>query len=244
MKSGKSMMRSAAPSIVSFILAASVLVGCDPQSGPEINGAAPENVGQPRFLALGDSYTIGEGVEPGRPWPVQLASLLRARGISIADPLIVARTGWTCDELIAGLDAARPRGTFSLVTLMIGVNDQFRGRQPDDYRRSFQTALRGAIQFAGGEPKRVVVISIPDWGVTPYGEGSGRPAIGEQIDRFNVINREEAERAGARFVDVTEISRAEGAKPEMLVADGLHPAAPMYELWAAIALPEALSALQ
>ena len=160
-----------------------------------------------RFLALGDSYTIGEAVDPAERWPERVAAMLRARGSEIADPEIIALTGWTTDELAAGIAAAAPRGPYDVVSLLIGVNNQYRGRRAEEYRAEFRSLLAAAIAFAGGRARRVVVLSIPDWGVTPLAEGRDRAAIGAEIDRFNAIGREEAERGGARFVDITPASR-------------------------------------
>jgi len=123
-----------------------------------------------RYLALGDSYTIGEGVEPRESWPVRLAGLLREEALQVADPEIVARTGWTTDELMTGIERASPRGPFDLVTLLVGVNDQYRGGDAVQYRSRFRSLLRRAVSLAGGEAGRVVVLSIPDWGATPFAE--------------------------------------------------------------------------
>ncbi|WP_267118297.1 GDSL-type esterase/lipase family protein, partial [Xanthomonas sacchari] len=118
-----------------------------------------------RYLALGDSYTIGEGVDAEGRWPMQLAAALRRDGIALADPQIVATTGWTTDELDAGIDTAAPQGPFHLVTLLIGVNNQYRGYPLDDYRAQFDALLQRAIGFADARPQRVLAVSIPDWGV-------------------------------------------------------------------------------
>lgn len=211
-------------------------------------GASP---GEPppsgrRFLALGDSYTIGEGAPSADRWPVQLAGLLRQKGRAVGDPEIIARTGWTVRELSAGIDAAAPRGPFELVTLLIGVNDQYRGADPETYRTGFVKMLARAVDFAGGKAGRVVVLSIPDWGVTPFARESGRePArIAAEIERFNTVNREETLRAGARFVDITPVSLRAGSDPSLLAPDGLHYSGSMYGEWARLALPAASAALE
>jgi lysophospholipase L1-like esterase len=203
----------------------------------------------PRYLALGDSYTIGESVGAADRWPVRLAALLRERGVAIADPEIVARTGWTVRELSQGIDAAAPRGPYELVTLLIGVNDQYRGGDAEAYRADFVAMLRRAVGFAGGRAERVVVLSIPDWGVTPFAAESGRDRgkIAAEIDRFNQINRQETERAGARYVDVTPFSRKaatdRAVSSRLIAGDGLHPSGAMYAEWARLALPAATAAL-
>lgn len=192
-----------------------------------------------RFLALGDSYTIGEGVAPEERWPAQLAAGLRARGTAVGDPQVIARTGWTTDELDAAIDAASPRGPYGLVTLLIGVNDQYRGGSAADYRPRFEGLLRRAIGFAGGDAARVVVVSIPDWGVTPFAEGRDRGRIAGEIDAFNAAAREVTAAAGGRWVDVTAASREAGGVAEMLVDDGLHPSARQYARWTELILAAA-----
>ena len=198
-----------------------------------------------RILSLGDSYTIGEAVNAADRWPVRLAVRLREKGIAADDPLIIARTGWTTDELDRALDAAPLDAEFDLVTLLIGVNNQYRGRSSDDYRSQFRGLLDRAISNAGGRASRVLVVSIPDWGVTPFAADSGRDVvrIGREIDAFNAVCRDEASRAGARFVDVTAISRRARNERELIAGDGLHPSGAMYEEWAREILPVALEAL-
>lgn len=196
------------------------------------------------FLALGDSYTIGEGVLPGERWPDQLVRLLAVRGIEVAPPRIVATTGWTTDELQAGIAAATLAPPYGLVSLLIGVNNQYRGRGLDEYRDQFRMLLGQAVTYAGGAPDRVLVLSIPDWGATPHAEGRDRARIGAEIQRFNGVNREEAGRAGARHVEILPASRLAAHSPHLTGSDGLHPSGPMYLLWAEVALPHAVAALQ
>jgi lysophospholipase L1-like esterase len=195
-----------------------------------------------RYLALGDSYTIGEGVDSAGRWPVQLAAALRAKQLDVADPEIIARTGWTTDELAAGIKTAAPRGPYSLVSLLIGVNNQYRGRDAEQYRADFKALLAQAAGFAGGKASHVVVLSIPDWGVTPFASGRDRAKIGAEIDHFNAIGREETVAAGARWVDVTPASR-EAHTGWVGAKDGLHPTAAQYARWAALALDAAAAAL-
>lgn len=194
-----------------------------------------------RFLALGDSYTIGEGVEASDRWPVLLAGRLREAGLDLADPVISATTGWTTDELAAGIREAAPRGEYELVSLLIGVNNQYRGRPLDEYRQQFQEILGTAIAFAGGDVARVLVLSIPDWGVTPFANGRDRAQIAREIDAFNEVNREESKSARVRYVDITRTSRTWSNE---VAGDGLHPSARQYARWAELTLPSALSALQ
>ncbi|MFQ5794249.1 MAG: SGNH/GDSL hydrolase family protein [Candidatus Bipolaricaulia bacterium] len=196
-----------------------------------------------QYLALGDSYTIGERVDVNQRWPVQLAQALREHGYVVEGPIIIAQTGWTTDELMAGIQRQNVDGTFDLVSLLIGVNNQYRGRDIDGYRVDFRTFLEQAIGFAKGDTGRVIVLSIPDWGVTPYAEGRDREQIAAEIDHFNAVNREETERAGARYVDVTSVSREAARDGELIASDGLHPSGKMYAAWVRLVLPEALSAL-
>ena len=184
------------------------------------------------YLALGDSYTIGESVDESLRWPVQLAARLRARGIALEDPRIVARTGWTTGELSDAIDAQSLAPRYGLVSLLIGVNNQYRGRELANYREEFGALLERAIGFAGGNAGRVVVVSIPDWGVTPFARGRDGARIARELDAFNAAAREIAGKRGVAFVDITGISRDPGAKAQMLADDGLHPSAAQYALWA------------
>lgn len=198
-----------------------------------------------RYLALGDSYTIGEGVAPAERWPVQLAARLRAAGVDIGDPEIVATTGWTTDELSHAMDGATLAPPYALVTLLIGVNNQYRGRGLANYREEFAALLARAIALAGERTERVVVVSIPDWGVTGFARAHKRDprevAIG--IDAFNATAREIARDRGVAFVDVTTISRSAGDAPDMLVGDRLHPSGAQYARWTDAVLAAARQAL-
>ena len=215
---------------------------------PSAAGAAPDAAAT-GYLALGDSYTIGEGVDPSKRWPVQLAAALRAPGIAVGTPRIIAGTGWTCDELDAAIDVAQahePLQGQAMVSLLIGVNDQYRGRTADSFRAPFAALLRRAAGFAGGAARRVMVLAIPDWGMTPFARVHGRePAqVAVQIDAFNAVAREECVAAGAHWVDIAAPYRARASEPEMLAGDGLHPSAAMYALWTALALPVAQGILR
>jgi lysophospholipase L1-like esterase len=199
-----------------------------------------------RFLALGDSYTIGEGVSPAARWPSRLAGAMWAMGMAVIEPIVIARTGWTTDELSAAIDERKPSGTFDMVTLLIGVNNQYRGRSVAEYRVQFGALLNRAIEFAGARARSVVVVSIPDWSVTPFAVQSGRDprTIASEIDAFNAAASNEAAAAGAKFVDVTETSRRAEREADLIAEDGLHPSARMYELWTRLILPPALEAVQ
>ncbi|PPU77742.1 lysophospholipase [Xanthomonas cucurbitae] len=198
-----------------------------------------------RYLALGDSYTIGEGVAAAQGWPAQLADVLRAQGWTVQAPQLIATTGWTTDQLQTGIDAAAPQGPFDLVSLLIGVNNQYRERSLEEYRSQFDALLQRAIALAGGHAKRVLVLSIPDWGMTPFARAQGRDAglIAAQIDAFNDVAAARCTERAVRFIDITTTSRDGGDAVEMLVEDGLHPSGAMYARWAAVALPAARDAL-
>jgi len=189
------------------------------------------------FLALGDSYTVGESVPPAWSWPRQLVARLRNAGYRVDDPLVVARTGWTTDELAAGIRERGLSGPFSFVSLLIGVNNQYRGRALEEYRREFLALLDEAVALAGGEPDRVLVLSIPDWGVMPFAEDRDRRAIGSEIDRFNRVNREVSGQRGCRWVDITGISREARESSGLAADDGLHPSGDQYGKWVEEILP-------
>ena len=190
-----------------------------------------------RYLALGDSYTIGESVAENERWPNQLASMLLAEKNIQAEVTIIARTGWTTSELWEGIQANPPQGTYDLVSLLIGVNNQYRGYSVDEYREEFRFLLDKSIEYAGGKASRVVVLSIPDWGVTPFAADRHVDVISKEIGVFNTVNREETESAGAQYVDITPISRRALDDLSLIAGDGLHPSGKMYELWAEEALP-------
>ena len=221
-----------------------VLSSCASYQNQEYAMTAQPNPSRIRYLALGDSYTIGESVPAAARFPEQLAAALRDRGLELADPSVIARTGWTTEELSAAIDGANPQGTFDLVTLLIGVNNQYRGHPVTAYEPEFQALLARAIAFADGDATRVIVVSIPDWGITPYAVGRDPQAIGREIDAFNAVNRARAFESGARYVDITPISRRALEDPSLIAADGLHPSGKMYALWVELILEEALQVLK
>ncbi len=194
------------------------------------------------YLALGDSYTIGESVPEHERWPNQLADRLRGRGYEL-DVAILARTGWTTGELTDAMRAASLAGGYALVSLLIGVNNQYRGLSLDAYRVEFSSLLEQSLHLADGRRKRVLVLSIPDWGVTPFAAGRDRVRLSLQIDAFNAVNREISHQAGVRYVDVTPASRLASSDWSLLASDQLHPSGRMYSHWADLVLPEALAAL-
>ena len=184
------------------------------------------------YLALGDSYTIGEKIKAGENFPNQAVTLLRAQGFDIKEPVIVAKTGWTTDELEAGIRKAKLKSHYDFVTLLIGVNNQYRERSVADYIPQFEDLLKKALRFAGHEPRHVIVLSIPDWGVTPFAEGRDRKQIAEQIDEYNDANKLIAEKYKVHYIDITPGTREAANDKELLAADGLHPSAKEYTKWA------------
>lgn len=198
----------------------------------------------PSFLALGDSYTVGEGVPVADRWPVQLAARLRGAGTDVAEPRIVAQTGWTAEELAMALQTSTFAPPYALVSLQVGVNDQYRGLQLAAYRERFGALLARAVALAGGAASRVLVVSIPDWGVTPFARNEGRDPerVAREIDAFNAIGRAEADAMHAQWIDVTGISRAPDAR-NALAGDGLHPSGAQYARWVEAILPAARAAL-
>jgi lysophospholipase L1-like esterase len=191
-----------------------------------------------RILALGDSYTIGESVAEADRWPVQLGRALEEAGWPSVDIEIVARTGWTTAELDRGIDTADPQGPYDLVTLLIGVNNQYRGLDPEEYRTEFAALLDRARGFSAGP---VLVVSIPDWGVTPFGSRSDPATVSAEIDLFNEIGREGSLAADVPFVDITPISRSDD--PSLVAGDGLHPSGSQYTAWTDVILPVAIDLL-
>ena len=189
-----------------------------------------------RYLALGDSYTIGESVSVEDRWPNQLAKLLESEDVK-TEITIIARTGWTTSELWEGIQAEKIQPPYDLISLLIGVNNQYRGSAIHEYRDQFNFLLHRSIEYADGDTNRVFVLSIPDWGMTPFAAGRNWERIAKQIDEFNSMNREMSERAGVHYVDVTPISREAVNDPALIAPDGLHPSGKMYSMWAEKALP-------
>ncbi|WP_347160192.1 SGNH/GDSL hydrolase family protein [Pontibacter chitinilyticus] len=191
------------------------------------------------YLALGDSYTIGESVPEADQWGMQLAALLREKGVPVSNPTTIARTGWTTSELADAIRAANPAATYNLVSLLVGVNNQYRGQSVETYRTEFKELLQTATRLAKGNPAHVMVLSIPDWGVTPFASGRDRQQIAQEIDAFNAVAKVEAEHAGIPFVDITPLTRTFGTDATYLASDGLHYSGKMHGEWALLALPVA-----
>ena len=184
------------------------------------------------YLALGDSYTIGEQVHLHDNFPYQSVKLLKEKKVEVCDPVIIATTGWTTDELDAAIREHNIHEHFSFVTLLIGVNNQYRGRSLENYRVEFTQLLSEAITFAGGKAEHVFVLSIPDWGVTPFAEGKDRQKIASEIDQYNAANKEISAANKCHYIEITGSTRKNGQVKEFLADDGLHPSAKEYAVWA------------
>lgn len=195
------------------------------------------NKSKKTYLALGDSYTIGESVDVSGRWPIQLVNSLEQAGVNMQSPKIIAKTGWTTDELMAAIGQEALTDTFDLVSLLIGVNNQYRGYPIAQQKEEFEVLLQQAIQFAGQDTSRVFVVSIPDWGVTPFADGKDRDKISEEIDLYNEVNQVICLKYGVQYFDITPISRNAVNDATLIAEDGLHPSAKMYGLWVEIMSP-------
>jgi len=197
------------------------------------------------MLCLGDSYTIGQSVSEEERFPNQCVKLLHLQSINFDKPHIIAKTGWTTDELAQAIAEAKVTGTFDCVTLLIGVNNQYRGHDKGIYRKEFKNLLETAVKYAAGDHYHVFVVSIPDWGVTPFGENDvkGRSAaqIGIEIDEYNAIAKEISLEYKVHFVDINPISKKAAHDTALIANDNLHPSGKMYTKWAELIAKEMVS---
>lgn len=188
------------------------------------------------YLAIGDSYTIGESVAPAENFPNQAVQLLQKENSVTIEARIIAKTGWTTDELEAGIIAADKeeplQPSYDFVSLLIGVNNQYRGRSVEEYKPEFEALLKKAIRLAGNKASHVVVLSIPDWGITPFAEGRNRSQIAAEIDAYNKANKEIALQHKVHYIDITPWTREAATDHSLLAADGLHPSGKEYKRWA------------
>jgi lysophospholipase L1-like esterase len=210
--------------------------GCNKESRIliyETNSKTNKPVKSYTYLALGDSYTIGESVSADASFPFQLIAALKTDTTLVETPKIIAKTGWTTDELITAVKSTTLQPKYDFVTLLIGVNNQYRNFDTVVYRKEFKELLQTAIKYAGGKPENVFVFSIPDWGVTQFAKNSGRnlAKISAEIDFYNAINKEETAKNKAIYLDITPISREATNNLNLIANDGLHPSAIMYGRW-------------
>lgn len=184
-----------------------------------------------KYLALGDSYTIGQSVSEKMRFPVLLVNALKEKDYDISPARIIAKTGWTTDELKQAIIDSAIKETYDIVSLLIGVNNQYRGRDIEEFRQQFIELLNLSIAFAGNDPKKVFVVSIPDWSVSPFAKDRDLKKIAMEIDQFNAVKREETEKRKVCFVDITDISRLAENKANYIASDGLHFSGEMHKLW-------------
>ncbi|NOT73805.1 MAG: SGNH/GDSL hydrolase family protein [Cyclobacteriaceae bacterium] len=183
-----------------------------------------------KFLALGDSYTIGESVSESDRWPEQLAKVLQSKGEKIERPHIIGVTGWRTDQLKKAIEEAHLKNEYGLVSLLIGVNNQYQNKSVESYIPEFEELLQMAITLAGGKKENVFVVSIPDYGYTLFGKPR-QPEITKAIDLYNDANRSITKKLGVKYVNITDLTRQGLDKPEYVAGDGLHPSGIMYSLW-------------
>jgi lysophospholipase L1-like esterase len=235
-----------------IILTITTLMGCAGKNMDDVTINTPVTPITPpagngtalTYLALGDSYTIGESVPLAQSFPYQLASVLNKQEYSVSAPVIIARTGWTTDELIREINNQNLKQKFDIVTLLIGVNNQYRNYNIDTYRTEFVQLLNTALSYANGNKQRVFVVSIPNWGVTPFAHGRDVTQITKEIGQHNTINKEESEKAGVSYTNITPISQQAIADPSLVAPDGLHPSGKMYMLWTDLLSAEVLKNLK
>lgn len=220
-----------------FLLLAAVFTAC----------ASTSDAMQDRslsFLALGDSYTIGESVEEDQRWPVQLAKKMTENGVSVREPRIIATTGWRTDQLKDAIESASGLGPkYDIVSLLIGVNNQYQGRSVDSFAPEFEELLQIAIEKAGSEKDHVFVVSIPDYGKTPFGS-SKEEEIAMELDQYNAVSKEIAEKYGVAYYNITPISREAKEKPELIASDNLHPSGEMYRRWVELFYQDVIKQVQ
>jgi lysophospholipase L1-like esterase len=190
-----------------------------------------------RYLAIGDSYTIGERVAINERYPEQLVEALRKDNIAVQSSRIIARTGWTTEDLSTAItDAQINDSTYSMVSLLIGVNNQYRGRNVETYIPEFEKLLQKAIQLAGGKKEKVFVVSIPDYAYTPFGNGNAQISAG--IDAYNKVNKDISDKYGVVYINITPISREGLMDKELVATDGLHPSGKQYKRWVDLMLTD------
>ena len=189
-----------------------------------------------RYLALGDSYTIGESVTEKERWPVQLADALRKNGWNIESPRIIATTGWRTDNLQNAIRIAKLQPEYDLVSLLIGVNNQYQGKPIEQFKKEFEELVKTAIELAQGHADRVFIVSIPDYGFTPFGQ-SKQEKISKELDAYNDTSRQIADRYAIRYIYITDITRKGLEDPSLVASDGLHPSGKAYAKFVERILP-------
>ena len=221
-----------------------LMIGCS--SPTEALKQEVESINNPdnlSYLALGDSYTIGESVEENMRWPVQLTAALRSKGIEINDPKLIAKTGWTTQNLLNAMEANLGNEKYDLVSVLIGVNNQFQNRSIVEYEEDLNTIFTEAIKFSETGKEGVFVVSIPDYGATPFG-ASNAEEIGREIAEFNAVLKKVADEFGLPFYNITPISKMAKTDRSLVANDGLHPSGKMYSLWVDLFIDEVFEIVQ
>ncbi|MGI9137938.1 MAG: SGNH/GDSL hydrolase family protein [Sediminibacterium sp.] len=209
---------------------------CVKSGGADVNIIIPNSYNSftdsVHYLALGDSYTIGTSIDVVDGYPNQTFQLLKGAGIKMSSLQIIAKNGWTVEDLKNGLANSDKKSSYQVVTILIGVNNQFQGRAMSEFESGFLSLLKSAIALVGNKPKRVFVLSIPDWGITPFASGRDRKVIEDEINNYNIVCENYAKTYGANFINITDAYRVDGFKTDYLSVDGLHPSKLEYNKWA------------
>ncbi len=216
----------------------------DPVKNQPSDTTNTSNSAGAKFLALGDSYTIGQNVQETERFPAQTVQLLRKQNIYLKDPEYIATTGWTTADLISAINSKNPAKNFDIVTLLIGVNDQYQRRDTSGYRERFSELLNKAVDLAGGRKRHVFVLSIPDYSATPFVRVEDKAEVSMQIDQFNAINKDVTLQNGITYIDITSSTRQAAADPSLIANDGLHPSGKEYAVWAGMLAPLIKKVLQ
>lgn len=229
-------------SIIALLI---LLSSCSSSSDalPQEEIANPNNSDNLGYLALGDSYTIGEGVEESMRWPVLLTAELRSKGFAVNDPKIIAKTGWTTQNLLNAMEANLGNEKYDLVSVLIGVNNQYQNRSIEEFESDLKTIFTDAINLSKNAEKGVFIVSIPDYGATPFG-ASNADEIGKEIAEYNDVLQRTATQFNLDFYDITPISKRAKSDPALVAGDGLHPSGKMYLLWVESFLDKVLLKLQ
>lgn len=222
-----------------FFLATFSLTGCAKKKLDSTSMPLPivDMNGQKKYIALGDSYTIGQDVATDQRFPAQTVAILRQLNISVNDPQYIANTGWTTENLNSSLNQQDPQGPYDVVTLLIGVNDQYQRMDTGGYRTRFTQLLLKSLQLAGNDHKHVFILSIPDYSVTPFVHQSDKARVRREIDLFNLVNKDVAQKNNVNYLDITPSSREAENDRSLIANDGLHPSGKEYKKWAEMLAP-------
>ena len=232
-------------SLYFLLLIFTIAISCKKEVAalPPMSAANPPTAKTYAYLALGDSYTIGTEIDPMLTYPIQIVALLKSQGVNLSAPDIIAHNGWTTTDLINAIAISNNTKTYHMVSLLIGVNNQYQGKSKDQFRTEFATLVKTAVSYAGKNAKNVFILSVPDYGVTPNYSNSMQ-SIGADIDAFNLIIQDESQKAGVVYVDITTVSRTAYNMPDLIAGSGPHFSGKMQAKWANLSLPVAKSLLE